>query len=79
MLLHKAVKNNPLLHIINFKGKMLLAGCMHTACICLLWLLPAENVTCYEMLYFQHTLVENMAYFGQARSYLRQMTLKTAF
>jgi len=36
MLLHKAVKNNPVLHIINFKVKMLLAGCMHTACICLL-------------------------------------------
>lgn len=39
----------------------------HTVCsVCLIykiWLLPAENVTCYEML---HTLVQNVAHFGRA-------------
>jgi len=32
------------------------------------WLLPAENVSCYEMLFFQNTLVQNVAHFGQAHS-----------
>lgn len=79
--MHKAVKNNPLQHIINSKRKGLcryadmwtwlqkwsMAASMHTVCsVCLIYkrrLLPAENVTCYEML---HTLVQNVAYFGLA-------------
>ncbi len=79
MLLHKAVKNNQPLHIINSKGKCFcicghdyrnevwqLVRILCAVSVCLIykrWLLPAENVTCYEML---HTLVQNVAYFGLA-------------